>query len=143
MVVRICSQFRPGENIAYEVINGILPIAAIPLATLAIFCSAIPISKNRSGNFSLNKCIWVDSVRSAHRPTTCLSSVAAAKSPSPNPFRRVSVSTSFANNFGFKNSCEGIIAVLFKGRISCFNFLLGAGWLSVPLVFTFPCRNPF
>ena len=57
IVVRICSQLRPGENIAYDEKNGYFPIAAIPEATLAIFCSAIPISIKRSGNFCLKRCI--------------------------------------------------------------------------------------
>src|SRR5215831_8171625 len=53
MVVRTCSQLRPGLNIAYDVMNGILPIAAMPLATDAMFCSATPSSTKRSGYFFL------------------------------------------------------------------------------------------
>jgi hypothetical protein len=37
------------------VIKGIFPIAAKPLATLAKFCSAIPISMKRFGNLFLKK----------------------------------------------------------------------------------------
>jgi hypothetical protein len=50
---------------AYDVMNGILPIAAMPLATDAMFCSATPSSTKRSGNFFLNGSACALSVRSA------------------------------------------------------------------------------
>src|SRR3990167_493986 len=86
---------------AYELIKGILPIAASPDATDARFCSATPSWINRFGNFSLNIFILVDSVRSAQRPTTCKFFSPAAKSPSPNPWRIGICSTFSSNIFSF------------------------------------------
>src|SRR3989344_8274249 len=52
-----------------------------------MFCSATPSSMKRSGNRLANHSIRVDSVRSAHKPTTRSYSSAAATSPCPNPSR--------------------------------------------------------
>src|SRR3989344_7446398 len=87
MVVRICSQFRPGEKAAKERMKGILPIAAIPLATPAKFCSATPTSKNLSGNFLAKLLIQTDSFKFAVSATTRWSFSPANTNPSPNPVR--------------------------------------------------------
>src|SRR3989344_9101976 len=100
MVVRICSQLRPGLNIAYDVMNATLPIAGKPDATTARFCSATPISTNRSGNSFLNASMRVDTVRSAQRPTMFLSARAASTRPAPNPLRRGSASGASSKIFG-------------------------------------------
>src|SRR3990167_8811729 len=102
MVVLICSQFRPGEKVAYDEVNGTLPTAARPEATVTKFCSATPTSKYLSGNFFLKSSIRVDSVKSAQSATTFGFSSPATTNPSPNPFRGGTNSTSVSNNFGFK-----------------------------------------
>src|SRR3989344_2233673 len=81
--------------------KGILPMAASPDATEARFCSATPTWINRLGNFSLNKFILVDSVKSAQSPTTCGFFSPAASNPSPNPWRLGTCSTSLSNIFAF------------------------------------------
>src|SRR3989344_4746500 len=103
MFVRICSQFLPGENIAYDETKGILPIAAMPDATDADDCSIIPISKNRFGNSFANASIFVDSVRSQQSPTTRSSARPASTSPSPKPARIGACSTSVSKSFGLSD----------------------------------------
>ncbi len=100
IVVRICSQFRPGEKAAYEAQKGIFPITAIPEATDAIDCSAIPTCTKRLGNASANTFVFVEEVRSAASATTRISASPASLSPSPYPFLFGAVSTSALNRFG-------------------------------------------
>src|SRR3989338_5966308 len=50
MVVLICSQLRPGENIAYEEQKGIFPMVLKPDAVVTKLCSATPTCMNRAGN---------------------------------------------------------------------------------------------
>ena len=94
MVVRTCSQLLPGENMAYPAIKGIFPIADIPEATDAIFCSAMPTCTNRSGNVSAKIFVRVEPVRSAQRATTFSFCSPASFSPSPYPLRLGTFSTS-------------------------------------------------
>ena len=68
-------------------INGTFPIAAIPEATEAIFCSAIPISIKRFGKAFAKMSVLVDSVRSQQSATTCSSRFPASRRPSPKPLR--------------------------------------------------------
>src|SRR3989344_4376893 len=103
MVVRICSQFRPGEKIANEPMKGILPIAAIPLATHDKFGSATPISKNLSGNFSAKSLIQPDSFKFAVSATTRWSFSPANTKPSPKP-ARVDFNSLFGSNIYFTNN---------------------------------------
>jgi hypothetical protein len=77
--------------------------AAIPDATLAMDCSQMPISKNRFGYLSRNASIFMDSVRSAHIPTTFGFSSAARTRPSLKPSRADFNSTSLSYNFGLSN----------------------------------------
>ena len=65
--------------------NGILPISANPAAVPNISCSATPRPKNLSGNSFLNHAARVESVRSADRTTTSLSSLPSLTRPLPNP----------------------------------------------------------
>src|SRR5690606_15637641 len=102
MVVRTCSQFLPGENIAYDAINGIFPIAAIPEATDAIDCSAIPTCTKRFGNASAKRFVLVDEVRSAESATTRSSREPASLSPSPYPLRFGTRSTVSSKTFGLR-----------------------------------------
>ena len=62
-----CSNARPAANIAKDDAKTTLPVVAIPAATLIIFPSAIPQSKNLSGNFFLNIPVLVAAARSASR----------------------------------------------------------------------------
>ena len=62
-----CSKALPAANIAKEDANTVLPVVAIPAATLTIFPSAIPQSKNLSGNAFLNAPVLVAAARSASR----------------------------------------------------------------------------
>ena len=52
--------------------NGILPHVASPAAVPIIFCSAIPISKNLSGNFLAKILVLVAADKSASNTTTLL-----------------------------------------------------------------------
>src|SRR3989338_3417785 len=101
MVVLICSQFLPGENIAKEEQKGILPIAASPEATVTKFCSATPTCTNLSGNFSVKGLIPVLSDKSAESPTMFLLLSAACVIPCPKPFLVGTCSQSALNIFGF------------------------------------------
>ena len=76
-------------------------MAAIPEETVTRFCSATPISINLFGNFSANKFICVDSVKSAQRATTFLSASPAKSKPCPKPFRVGACSQSWLKIFGF------------------------------------------
>src|SRR3989344_5176079 len=99
MVVLIVSQFLPGENVAYDEIKGVLPLIPRPAAIAAIFCSATPTSKKRSGNFFANSSLFVDSVKSAQSTTTFGSCSPSATRPYPYPVG--TISTSLSNIFGF------------------------------------------
>ena len=61
------------KNIAKVEAKGIFPAVARPAATPNILFSAIPQSKNLSGNFFLNTTVFVASARSASRTTISLS----------------------------------------------------------------------
>src|SRR5215472_3198895 len=87
MFVRICSHARPGQNIAYDAMNGIFPASARPALRAASSCCWTPISMYRSGYAFANGSIRVDSVRSAQIATMRWSFRAAATRPSPNPSR--------------------------------------------------------
>src|SRR3989344_2176417 len=67
--------------------NGTFPTAAMPEATVAIFCSATPISTKRSGNSFWNNSARVLSVRSAQRTTMRGSAFPASTTPCPKPSR--------------------------------------------------------
>src|SRR3990167_6986373 len=81
--------------------KGILPEMPSPAAMAAKFCSATPISKNRSGNFFENASERVDSVRSAQSTTTLGSRSPPATTPAPSPPRVAFCSTPVSNNFWF------------------------------------------
>ncbi len=71
----------------------------MPLATVAIFCSATPSSMNRSGNSFSNHSARVDSFRSAQRTTTRASAFPASTEPVPKPSRVGAISISGENIF--------------------------------------------
>ena len=142
IVVLICSQLRPGENVAYEAMKGIFPEMPNPAATAAIFCSATPSSKYRSGNLFANAMTRVDSVTSAQSATTFRFASPAATRPSPNPSRVGFCSTSLSNSFGFSFAAGFSIIIILPYfvntsvfRISCATWLFATGkerfWFSL------------
>ena len=66
----ICSNALPAANIAKEDANGILPVVERPAAMPIILASAMPQSKNLSGNAFLKTPVFVAPARSASRTTT-------------------------------------------------------------------------
>src|SRR3989338_2301449 len=106
--------------------KGTLPASAMPAATVAIFCSATPISIKRSGNFFSNTSARVDSLRSAQRTTTRSSIVPASTRPAPKPSRVAIFSTSSANTFAdsfvwgliMLKLCKKARSFLFRGRLA-------------------------
>src|SRR3989344_7210583 len=145
MVVLICSQLRPGENIAYEEQKGIFPMVLKPDAVVTNLCSATPTCMNRAGNLSANKCILVDSVRSAESPTTFLFSSPAWSSPLPKPFRIGTCSTSGLNNLGFNfsfgfNILDWSMCFKFGKRLLGFFF---RGRFPVPFIIAFHKAHAF
>src|SRR3989344_5908951 len=87
--------------------NGILPTATIPLATVAIFCSATPISINRSGKTFSNSSARVDSFKSAQSTTTFTFFWPASTTPTPNP-SRVGFFSIFSSNIFSTNFASGL-----------------------------------
>ncbi len=83
MLVLIWSYALPAANTANVLAYGIFPHVAIPAAVPIIFCSAIPISKNLSGNFSANSFVFVAFDRSASNTTIFLFSSPKACNASP------------------------------------------------------------
>ena len=71
-VFLICSNPLPAANIAKVEANAIFPQVANPAAVPIKSASAIPTLKCLSGNFSWNKFVFVDFVRSASNTTTSL-----------------------------------------------------------------------
>ena len=69
-LMRIWSNARV-QNAEKVEANGTLPRQDNPKATLAMFCSAIYISKNRSGCSSLNRSARVELLTSPSRLTIC------------------------------------------------------------------------
>src|SRR3989338_7878951 len=104
--------------------KGILPQAAMPDATEAIFCSATPISTNLSGNSFANASERVDSVRSAQSTTTFLSFLPASTNPSPYPF------------------LVGACPTFFKSKTSLTNFDLKLIGMFYPSFYINKYKNP-
>src|SRR3989338_7335454 len=98
--------------------KGILPQAAIPEATEAIFCSATPISTNLSGNSLANASERVDSVRSAQSTTTFLSFLPASTNPSPYPFLVGACPTFFKSKTSLTNFDLGLTDTLVKQNLA-------------------------
>src|SRR3989344_1804801 len=90
---------------------GIFPHDAMPAPTPAMFCSATPISKKRSGNFFAKASERVDSVKSQHKTTTLASRSPAATMPSPYPLRVGMSSTFFENRFGLRKGAYDILFI--------------------------------
>jgi len=69
--------------------KGIFPAKAKPAAVEAIFCSAMPISKCRSGNSAWNITDWVDFPKSASSVTMSWNFFPRATKAEPYAARRL------------------------------------------------------
>ena len=67
MELRTISKARPAANMAKELAKTVLPAAARPAATPIMLASAMPQSKNRSGQAFLKMPVLVAAARSASR----------------------------------------------------------------------------
>src|SRR3989344_6231360 len=122
----------------------------MPAATVAIFCSATPISMNREGNSLWNHSARVDSSRSAERTTTRSSAFPASTTPFPNP-SRVAACSGLLKIFAASFASELSILLMFTLDLpaKCAEFveeflrLFLRGGLAVPFVVEFHILHPF
>ncbi len=77
MELRTCSKARPAANMAKVLAKGIRPQVEAPAAATIMLASAMPQSKNRSGQAFLKVPVLVAPARSASKTIT-LSFIAAS-----------------------------------------------------------------
>ncbi|MBA7649124.1 hypothetical protein ES703_56918 [subsurface metagenome] len=78
------SHALPVVNIENPLTTGVFPEIENPNAVPNIFCSAIPILKNRVGNFLANLKVFVDNDKSASKTTIFLFLCPILTKKSPN-----------------------------------------------------------
>src|SRR3989344_93994 len=89
----------------------------MPAATVAMFCSATPISMKRPGNSFWNHSARVDSVRSALKTTTRSSAFPASTAPLPKP-SRVGAMSCLSNIFSVSFASGLVILLVFAGNLA-------------------------
>src|SRR6185312_1055274 len=131
--------------------NGIFPAAAMPLAIVAMPCSATPTSMNRSGNSFSNHSARVDSERSPQSTTTLSSFFPASTTPWPNPSRVALFSRSGENGSATSFARASIMSGVFVRHLAAhsadfleeFPCLRLGGRLAVPGVVALDVRDAF